>query len=214
MSKILEALKKLDPANPNHWTEDGSPRMDTIKFMSGDASLTREQVTAAAPGFSRSAPLTDDAPPADPVTPAAAAVTQVASEIDHAGLEGLAGEGETNAQEQPSLPKSDAQALVESTSAALVEASARKAEADQAHAAAVKANDEALDALVKAGGTETLADQLKLYHASQHRALQDRAAKIKALREIPLKDILPSKSRIDEAMARKTARGGQRPKGA
>lgn len=51
--QILAALRQLDPANDNHWTADGSPRLDTVKLLAGGAALTRDQVTQAAPGYSR-----------------------------------------------------------------------------------------------------------------------------------------------------------------
>ena len=61
MSKnITDSLSKLDPANDNHWTQDGLPRLDTIKILSGDPSLTREQVTAAAPDFNCTSNLAKD----------------------------------------------------------------------------------------------------------------------------------------------------------
>lgn len=49
--KIQEALLKLDTSNENHWTQDGLPRLDTIKILASDPSLTRETVSEAAPGF-------------------------------------------------------------------------------------------------------------------------------------------------------------------
>lgn len=55
MSKqIQDALAKLDPKNDNHWTTDGLPRLDTVKQMSGDNSLTRETLTRVAPELTRS----------------------------------------------------------------------------------------------------------------------------------------------------------------
>lgn len=53
MSKITDALAKLDPANDNHWTSDGLPRIDTVKMLAGDPTLTRETITAEMPNFSR-----------------------------------------------------------------------------------------------------------------------------------------------------------------
>ena len=55
MSKILEALGKLDRTNENHWTADGLPRIETVRMLAGDQTITREQITAEAPDFSRSA---------------------------------------------------------------------------------------------------------------------------------------------------------------
>jgi hypothetical protein len=51
---IITALKALDVSNDNHWTADGLPRLDTVKMMASDQSLTREAVSEAAPGFTRS----------------------------------------------------------------------------------------------------------------------------------------------------------------
>lgn len=53
MSKILEALNKLEVGNENHWTADGLPRIETVKFLAGGQSFTREEINAAKPGFSR-----------------------------------------------------------------------------------------------------------------------------------------------------------------
>lgn len=51
--KILDALKKLDVENANHWTTDGLPRLETVRMLAGNQSITREQVSLAAPGFTR-----------------------------------------------------------------------------------------------------------------------------------------------------------------
>lgn len=52
-SPIVEALKRLDPADDEHWTADGKPKMSAIEALMGRADITRAQVDAAAPGFSR-----------------------------------------------------------------------------------------------------------------------------------------------------------------
>lgn len=56
--KILAALKKLDPKNDNQWTSDGLPKLESLKFHVGD-SVTREQVNAVAPSFTRSNPVVE-----------------------------------------------------------------------------------------------------------------------------------------------------------
>lgn len=55
-NKILDALRKLDVKNDNHWTAQGEPRIDTVKFNVGDGNVdvTRDSINAAAPNFSRS----------------------------------------------------------------------------------------------------------------------------------------------------------------
>ena len=52
-NKILTALRQLDTTNDNHWTADGQPRLETVKLLASDASLNREAVEAAAPGFNK-----------------------------------------------------------------------------------------------------------------------------------------------------------------
>ncbi len=69
--KLAAALKGLDVGNENHWTADGLPRLDTVKMLVGDQSITRDQVTAAAPGFTRAsaAAAAQPQPPAVPPAP-------------------------------------------------------------------------------------------------------------------------------------------------
>jgi hypothetical protein len=50
---ILKALAKLDHTDDNQWTDDGGPRMGKLQEFTNDKTLTRAQVNAAAPQFSR-----------------------------------------------------------------------------------------------------------------------------------------------------------------
>lgn len=49
---IKAALAKLDPANDEHWTTDGLPRLDAIEALVG-AAVARKDITNAAPEFTR-----------------------------------------------------------------------------------------------------------------------------------------------------------------
>ena len=51
--QILDAINKLDPNNDNHWTMDGLAKLDTVKFLAGGTSVTREELEKIAPGFNR-----------------------------------------------------------------------------------------------------------------------------------------------------------------
>ena len=53
MSKILEALSKLDVANGNHWTGDGLPRIETVRMLASNPGISRDDITKEAPDFSR-----------------------------------------------------------------------------------------------------------------------------------------------------------------
>jgi len=55
-TEILMGLSKLDVKNDDHWTSNGSPRMDVVQQLVGNDTLTRKMVTDAAPQFSRENP--------------------------------------------------------------------------------------------------------------------------------------------------------------
>lgn len=57
--KIIEGLLKLDVQNDNHWTADGLPKIDALKFTVGP-TLTRDDVNLVAPGFTRSNPVVEE----------------------------------------------------------------------------------------------------------------------------------------------------------
>ena len=67
---ITSALKALDTGNDNHWTADGLPRLDTVKMLASDPTLTREKVADAAPSFTRAAAKDYAFPEATTETPA------------------------------------------------------------------------------------------------------------------------------------------------
>lgn len=53
--KIIEALKKLDPAADDQWTADGLPKVEAL----GIEGVKRADVTKAAPHFKRDNPTLD-----------------------------------------------------------------------------------------------------------------------------------------------------------
>ena len=69
--EITEALKKLDPENDEHWTNQGLPALNPLAEILGVKNVKREQVTEADPQFNREAarqskqepgPAADDQP--------------------------------------------------------------------------------------------------------------------------------------------------------
>ncbi len=54
--QILEVLSTLDPANKDHWTQDGQPRLGAV----GD--VTRQEILEVAPLFSRSNAVVEQEP--------------------------------------------------------------------------------------------------------------------------------------------------------
>lgn len=51
---IREALDLLDTENDDHWTSQGLPKVDVIREIAEDPSITRSQIESACPGFCRS----------------------------------------------------------------------------------------------------------------------------------------------------------------
>ena len=49
---IVEALRQLDEMNDDHWTSDGAPAVEAVRSILG-RSASRQEITAAAPLFSR-----------------------------------------------------------------------------------------------------------------------------------------------------------------
>jgi hypothetical protein len=52
-TKLQKAVQALDPADDNHWTRDGKPAMSAVEKLYGSAGITRADVEAAAPGWTR-----------------------------------------------------------------------------------------------------------------------------------------------------------------
>lgn len=226
---ILEALGKLDPDNTNHWTVDGQPRLDTLKMLSGDQTLTREVVVAAAGNYSRADAQAGKAPQApEGATPAATpAATQETPQGDtKAAATPDNGEPAPPAPEQPApvvtpedKPFDELQAALKEQEAKVAELRKMKAEIDTAFDQA-RIEEDALRQRVEAAQLEQGDDNqsaIRAYLKRQRENLQQRAANQKALLEsgVSLKDLAKAvgKAPIDQAMARKNNRGTQRPGG-
>lgn len=127
---IKEALQKLDVANENHWTQDGSPRLETVKFLNGGNAISREDIEKDFPGFNKSTAagywMTDQQPAQPPAqgtdsttpeqgssepaaAPQQAPQAEQGAETPSAGGEGAAPE-ETKAPEQPAAGSDDGDA--------------------------------------------------------------------------------------------------------
>lgn len=229
---LLAALASLDVQNDAHWTADGSPRLETVRALAADASVSREAVTSAAPQFCRENPVLPGAqqpqqataaPQQAPVAPwlavplgtalAVAPAGAQASQVE-AGDEPLAAGGllaPGASQEPAGAPEQDEFR----TAVARLEAASRAAaQATQAQAEASKEVDRLLQERERAGiGRETVTEQIGAYLASQKRLLAQRGEQRRILAEAGLKveDLLPLRSKLDAALQRKTGRGGQRP---
>lgn len=214
MSKILEALGQLDPSNDNHWTSDGLPRIDSVKFLSGEPGLTRDDISKAAPGFSRQNPLpkTDaqaageqaSGTPTEPALPAAPAAPVPGVQLEQA--QGGEENGQVQQEEEARLaPRelSGAPSLEEQLAVAqefLADVERAKVSIIRTHAKATAEVDRLINACEKAGPQETTGDSIRHYLESQQRHLQRRAEQLERLRGIDLKELIPSKAPIDAAL--------------
>lgn len=52
-AKLLKAVHELDPKDDKHWTGAGLPAMTAVEAFYGSADITRADVEAAAPGYTR-----------------------------------------------------------------------------------------------------------------------------------------------------------------
>lgn len=206
MSKVLEALGKMDPMNDNHWTSDGMPRIDTVKFLAGDPTLTREMVTAEAPNFTRQGLLAMQAtagatPPVvtEQATPAvAAAAAPVVTEQAAAPV--------TIAQ--PVERVVDYDAAIEAAQRMLQDAITARNEANDKVAEVQNALDDLINAKHAAGESESTMDVIQGYLRSQAGVLQERARRAQVLKESgvtleDIKNLIPQASPLDQALARK-----------
>lgn len=237
-NKIQEALLKLDVGNDNHWTADGLPRLDTVKMLASDQSLTRDSVAAAAPGFSRSTaqgytpPSAEQQPAQDQgqggntgstegAAPAAqqtaAQPTQSTEPVDNPD-DLSSGQAEQPALEAPSgAATNEIEALEKELAeqeAFVNELREAKAKIDTEFDKARKREDDLRVKLEGLRPVQSDSDAIQGYLASQRKALEQRAARQQLIKEsgLNLRELATNlKAPIDAAMARKTSRGTQRP---
>lgn len=50
---IKTAVEMLDPANDDHWTQAGQPKVETVQAIASLENVTRKEIEDAAPGFAR-----------------------------------------------------------------------------------------------------------------------------------------------------------------
>lgn len=211
--EILEALLGLSPGNDEHWTADGLPRLDAVENLLG-ASVTRKQLTNAAPDFNRAMaqsvveeaasqgddveqPDADKAEPdADPQSPEDPSETDTVT----AGTGGpddfdpLA-EGPGDEEDMLDASVQDAQDRVSAIQLALEQGRLALAEAEQALADAAKAKNSAFPPL-------SAAEAIQQFQRSEH---EKRAA----ARGVVLGSVA---SPIDAALkARRTNQGRRTP---
>lgn len=217
MSKILEALNKLDPQNDNHWTADGQPRLDTLKMFAGEQALTRDAVAEAAPGFCRAALSTwnqqkASAAPAAPApkpapsmpatkTNAPAAPTQVPGPVNTAPAV-------TAPAAQTAVPAMDEATLLKLQSAKVEALRQQIAELTKQMNKEQSQENRLIDAAERSAKKKTDAEEYQEYLKAQARRYEERAVRKGILKEInyaQLKKDLASP--LDSAYASRRRKG-------
>lgn len=204
MSKITEALSKLDPNNDNHWTSDGLPRIDTVKMLAGNPALTREMITAEVPNFSRQIALVA-------ATQAAAGVTNTPA-VETPPMPPVV---ETPAVKTPKEQETVIENVVKDYEKLIAEAQDELQAAITAREEAqvlVSKKQNALDDLINerhvSGQAEHPMSAISGYLASQQTVLQERARRHAVLVEsgVTLNDIralIPQRAPLDIALSSK-----------
>lgn len=176
--EILEALLGLSPGNDEHWTADGLPRLDAVENLLG-ASVTRKQLTNAAPDFNRAMAqsVVDEAtsqgdtepsdtdkaqPDADPQSPEGQGETDMAT-ADASGPDDFDPLAEGPGDEEAELDEAvqEAQDRVSTIQQALEQGKLALAEAEQALTDAVNAKNSAFPPL-------SAAEAIQQFQRSEH----------------------------------------------
>lgn len=183
---ILEALSRLDPNDDAHWTADGAPRVDVMQELTGLKDLSRADIIAVAPEFTRGSLL---------------APTQSVEESQEGG--------------EKEEPGDELELLRERHDEVAAKIAEKKAQLNAISKEIVELTKEQ-DELIKQmepGNPSHRQNQQNImeFLASEARKRAERHQQRVAL----LKGIDPAtldpRSRIDQAFARKNTRGAQRP---
>lgn len=181
---IKEALIQLDPEMNEQWTEDGLPLVDSVKELTGNEELTRQDITDADPTFNRdlarSRPIKNSGgePPAPP------------------GLDDVKKESVTKRDLDDQINELGVELSVIQNHIALLTKERNRVQQEE-----FNNRSSASDTLGRMKYIRSQSEQRKLRHEQSQLAL-------KALGGVANVD---PRSKLDQSMARKTARGTQRP---
>lgn len=53
MISLIDAAKKFDVTNDNHWTADGLPKVETMRLFAANPAITRDDINRQLPDFVR-----------------------------------------------------------------------------------------------------------------------------------------------------------------
>lgn len=232
--QILAALQKLDVNNDAHWTQDGAPRLETVKLFAGNQALTRDSITAAAPGFTRltaynaqqaaqpapapaAAPTPETQPSAQATPPAAPPLADPAPSAAPTAEVAPVATPEFEAQQQPKFDDLSEEEQLEVIQAELKEMDRYLVTAKKHRAELQTKADDLIIRIEKAQPQSSNQHDIQAYLRSQNKQLEARAEQIRNVKRVEselgakLADLVPKRAPIDAAMARRTGYGRKRP---
>lgn len=195
---LYDALKGLDVSDDNAWTADGLPRVEVVSRLIGEP-ITRGDLSKAFPGFTRTSPVLAIQAEPDPAMQATSTPPPLEKVDDR-----FVAKSREEATIHELLIGYDQriQVLRDSIAAQNVELT-NTIQAREVHAA--KLNTQSGQQMAD----EDQAARMR-YIAKQNEIRASRAEIAKQI-NFPAIAKLVGKSPLDQAMARKTARGGNRP---
>ena len=194
MQNIIDALKKLDVSNDNHWTVDGQPRLDTVKMLAADPSVTRDTINAVAPDFNRENAASWEPKQEGQVQTPSDNEQSTENQSQEKPVEATGTSG-NDAEQQPQDPETEPSEEVVETNLellekALADAEAKTAEArlikeqaDADYAAALQEEDAARIAFDNAKPKTHELDPIHGYLNAQLEIQSERSRVVEALRE-------------------------------
>lgn len=194
-SKIREALSQLDVSNDNHWTADGLPRLDTVKMLAADQSITREHVNAALPGFTRAGVVRTEAAPGGVQAAGAAEKPVAGTAIGSEQAQAQAAEQAAQAAPATEPAKADsAETLreqVKEQEELIERMNKHKAEFDAAYREERQKLDDLRARLQEVSPPDGNSEAIRSYLEAQQKILAQRAQRKALIREsgIPLKEL-------------------------
>lgn len=241
MEQLLAALRQLDPLNDDHWTVQGDPKIEAVKQLAGqDVAVDRQAIVSAAPDLNRKSAeqpelllmnkpaVTQSPTPSVEPEPEIASLPEELTARERAydlmaGSEGvvrdllekqLSGRGLT-AQESGLVIKNLSTEQLKILSAGLEDlglAMNRAVTEMQAEIKQIKLNRAWVNmAINQVEPEQSNQDAIRAYLDNQQKTRLEKAGvRQRILGNLDLRE-LDHRSKLDQAMARKTERGMNRP---
>lgn len=202
--KIVAALAKLDVTNDQHWTTDGQPKIEALRLLAGDFGLKREDVTKAAPNFSRSHPTTV---PVDQGVVTATPIVPTSQENGNAPADILQGSGDSAQEPEQEFEGQDIEAQLSRARARLDAATTAKHQANAVHREAEKEVDRLIEAGAKSAQSDTFSTAITRHFAAQEVIRERRVRQLEQMSDlakagISVNDLMPKlRSPLDQHVA-------------